>query len=160
MFKIKIFQEEDVIYFHTIVQKNMKTREEENIMRPDLIHLLLQAKNGKLKYEANDKTEINTFGTVEESHAGKDEQVVKQKWTEEELTAQCLVFFLAGFETSSVVSVFMAYELAINPDIQTKLQNEIDSVMEETYENPKYDDIMKMKYLEQVLLGKIAWCTK
>lgn len=47
---------------------------------------------------------------------------------------------------------FTSYELTINPDLQKKLQNEIDEV------NSKldgklinYDQIQKMKYLDQVI---------
>jgi cytochrome P450 len=43
-----------------------------------------------------------------------------------EITAQCTLFLLAGYETTSNTMGFVAHELAINPDIQMKLQEEID----------------------------------
>lgn len=47
---------------------------------------------------------------------------------------------------------FMAYELIRNPDIQKKLQNEIDEVNESLNERAlTYDDIQKMKYMDQVV---------
>lgn len=47
---------------------------------------------------------------------------------------------------------FVAYELIRNPDIQKKLQNEIDDMNESL--NGKaltYEDIQKMKYMDQVV---------
>lgn len=48
---------------------------------------------------------------------------------------------------------FAAYELAVNPDVQVKLQKEIESLIKE---NGKldYDVIKKMKYLDMVVSGK------
>ncbi len=37
-----------------------------------------------------------------------------------------MVFLLAGYETTSTALAFAAYELATHPDIQLKVQQEID----------------------------------
>lgn len=50
---------------------------------------------------------------------------VKRQWDDEDLAAQCFIFFLAGFDTVATTMTFMAHELAINPDIQQKLYEEI-----------------------------------
>lgn len=66
--------------------------------------------------------------------------------------AQCFVFFLAGFETSSTLLTFIAYELLANPDIQQKLYEEIARVNEELNgERVTYEAIQKMSYLDQVV---------
>lgn len=41
----------------------------------------------------------------------------------------------------------LAHELAINPDIQKKLHDEIDRIMNETEGNPSYEVILEMPYL-------------
>ena len=50
--------------------------------------------------------------------------------TPEELEAQSLLLFLAGYETTASTLAFLAYCLAINPECQKKLVNEIDETFE------------------------------
>lgn len=46
-----------------------------------------------------------------------------------ELVAQSVIFIFAGYETTSSALSFILYELATNPDVQTKLQQEIDAAL-------------------------------
>lgn len=46
-----------------------------------------------------------------------------------EITAQSANFILAGYETTSNSLSFIMYELATHPDIQKKLQQEIDAAL-------------------------------
>lgn len=62
------------------------------------------------------------------------------------------MFFLAGFDTSSTLLSFIAYELSVNTDIQQKLYDEV----EETYRSLggktlNYDTVQKMKYMDMVV---------
>ena len=43
-----------------------------------------------------------------------------------ELVAQSIIFIFAGYETTSTSLSFLVYELATHPDVQQKLQEEID----------------------------------
>lgn len=45
----------------------------------------------------------------------------------------------------------LAHELAINPDIQEKLQQEIDDAFKQSNGKLTYDNIIKMKYLDMVV---------
>lgn len=49
----------------------------------------------------------------------------------------------------------MAYELALNEDIQKKLQEEIDTTLMKCNGKITYDALIKMKYLDMVVSGKL-----
>lgn len=69
------------------------------------------------------------------------------------MAAQVLVFFIAGFETTTTTLSFMSHELAVNEDIQRKLQEEIDKTMEACDGKITYEIILKLKYLDMVASG-------
>lgn len=90
------------------------------------------------------------FATVEESMAIKSIQ--KRQWNDDEITAQCFIFFQAGFEVTSQALTFTAYELVANPDVQQKLYEEIAAMNEKLNgQRISYEMIQKMKYLDQVI---------
>lgn len=68
------------------------------------------------------------------------------------MTAQCLVFFLAGFDTVSTLVFFMAYRIAISPQVQNKLHEEIEDLRETLNGRAlAYEDVQNLHYLDMVL---------
>ena len=51
--------------------------------------------------------------------------------TDEEVVGQAVTFLLGGYETTANALAYTSYLLALNPDIQEKLQSEIDSYFED-----------------------------
>lgn len=129
----------------------MQQRAEKGIIRPDMINLLMEARKGVLQASDTGKADANEgFATVEESIISH--KPVNRTWTEEELVAQCFAFFVAGFDTSSILMCFCAHELMENRLVQEKLIEEIDGVRRELGNEPlTYDAIQKMKYLDMVV---------
>ncbi|XP_048870338.1 cytochrome P450 3A30-like isoform X3 [Brienomyrus brachyistius] len=70
--------------------------------------------------------------------------------TDHEILSQSMIFIFAGYETTSSTMSFLSYNLARNPEVMKKLQNEID----ETFPNKApvtYDKLMEMEYLDMTL---------
>lgn len=144
---LTILPKESGKFFKKLVAENILYRKEKNFYRPDILQLLIEAKEGKLKYESDQIADEVGFATVDESDLGKNE--VNREWTDIEVTSQCLIFFLGGFETVSTLMNFASYELAINKDIQDKLYQEIKETKDKLGGCPvTYDVVMKLPYLD------------
>jgi cytochrome P450 family 9 len=151
IFKVKFLDSELYDFFDTVITDTINTRESKKISRNDMIDLLLQAKHGQLAHEKEEETEKGEgFAVVEESQLGKEK--VKTKFSNQDLMAQCFIFFFAGFETVSNVMTFMVYELIRNPEVQKKLQAEVDKMNKSLNGgNLSYETVQKMKYMDMVL---------
>lgn len=95
--KVRLFSEDTTKFFQDAVSETMKIREQQGIIRPDLINLLMQAKRGKLSHELEKDSEkiVDGFATVEESQIGKN--AVTRTWEDDDLIAQTFIFFFAGW---------------------------------------------------------------
>lgn len=71
VFNIRFFGEHIGKFFYKLVDDNIKTREEKSIVRPDVIHLLMQARKGNLKQESDSNVLDAGFSVVQEFHQGK-----------------------------------------------------------------------------------------
>ncbi|EFA09242.1 cytochrome P450 9Z4 [Tribolium castaneum] len=137
-------------FFRRLVKDNINNREKHGIVRPDMINLLLEARKNGLKNEEQEPILDTGFATVEESDIGKN-GAIKQKITDDDITAQALLFFFGGFDSVSSLMCFMSYELGINPDVQEKLHQEIDETLEACKGKLTYEALMKMKYMDMVI---------
>lgn len=73
----------------------------------------------------------------------------------DEVTAQVIVFFTGGFETTSTTMSFCLYEMAKNMDIQVRLRSEMDGVLSQHGGNITYEAVKEMKYLDTVISGEV-----
>lgn len=132
--KIRLITDATRSFFSSMVLGSMQHRQEKNIKRPDMIHLLIEAKKA--------------------GQSGDTEPGSKRQWTDDELVAQCFMFFLAGFETSSTAMAGALYELVANPDVQQKLFEEVREKQDEldgVQMGISYEEIRDLKYLDMVV---------
>lgn len=128
-------------FFETNVVGEIRRRREMKIERTDVIQLLMQAQDGKLK--END-------GDDENSRSPKTQKI--SQWTDDDLVAQALVFFLGGFETTTILMQACFWELARNLHVQQTLIDEIDDMLESLNgKEISYEQLNQMKYLEMII---------
>ena len=80
----------------------------------------------------------------------------QEKMSDKQVRDEVMTIFIAGHETTSNALTWTFYLLSQNQDIETKLHNEIDSVLGHSICNnigrtPTADDIPKLQYTEKVL---------
>lgn len=121
-------------YFYKVIDETIKAREEQNVVRPDMINLLLEARK-------ETKSPHNGLGDVAKTRT--------VKISNGEITSQAMIFFFAGFDTISTAMCFGSYELAINKDVQDRLREEIRHTQKDG--KVTYDDLMKMTYMDMVI---------
>lgn len=134
------------------------------VLHDEVSYFFMKAFKKNVDYRLKNGIKRNDFmDQLIELHAQKEEEArqsngidLSKGLTIEQMAAQSFVFFVAGFETSSSTIAFCLYELALQPEIQQRLRDEIESVLKEQ-PNGELTDIAlgQMKYLNQVLSGKI-----
>ncbi|XP_050345946.1 cytochrome P450 9e2-like [Nymphalis io] len=149
--KLKLFSNETKRFFIDLVMGTMKDREVRNIIRPDMIHLLMEAKKGQLSHDeknGSNNEQDTGFATVEESSVGK--KTINKVWSDTDLIAQAVLFFIAGFETISIAMSFTLHELAVHPEIQERLAKEIKDYDAKNGGKLNFSSIQNMAYLDMV----------
>lgn len=139
--KMTFLSAQESRFYRSLVNDTIAHREKNNIVRPDMINLLMEAKKGQLKYEENE---------LHDEHHKTDKHDLKLDMDDDIIVAQAVTFLIAGFDTSSTLIGFTAYELAVNPDVQERLIEEIDEMLEN---NGKitYESLMGLKYMDMVI---------
>ncbi|KAK9873661.1 hypothetical protein WA026_023524 [Henosepilachna vigintioctopunctata] len=112
-----------------------------------MLGLLMEA-----RYE-NKRAKETEKSTDRNSTAEKENlDIHNPQWelSDSNIASQVFVFFLGGYETVSTAMCLMAYELAVNPDVQKKLYGEI---IEDRKDNNElhYETISNMTYLDMVV---------
>ncbi|KAF5276776.1 hypothetical protein FQA39_LY18550 [Lamprigera yunnana] len=111
------------------MKNNIRDREEKGIVRPDMVQILLQARKDKAIKDEKEEHDAG-FAVAQDTFSTQPNDKHTGMLTDDDITAQAFLFFFGGFETTATLICFMSHELATNPNVQTKLQKEIDEVLE------------------------------
>uniref|UniRef100_A0A1B6DT56 Cytochrome P450 n=1 Tax=Clastoptera arizonana TaxID=38151 RepID=A0A1B6DT56_9HEMI len=122
-----------------LVEDTVGYRKKNNVTRGDFIDLLM-----KLKTLEPDKED--TYKDTQKDTDKNDGEL-----TMKEMAGQVSVFLAAGFETAASTTSFLLYELSSNKDIQDKLRQEIDTVIQKNGGVFSYQCLQEMSYLEKCI---------
>ncbi|KAI6190866.1 hypothetical protein M3Y97_00165400 [Aphelenchoides bicaudatus] len=104
----------------------------------------------KLNRDINQRKKDDVALTQATEFDKKAVQHVDKHLSKAEILGTCILFMVAGFDTTANTLAFTVYYLALNPDVQEKLRQEIVEICGEHGEID-YDCLAKMKYNEAVM---------
>ncbi|XP_074095282.1 putative cytochrome P450 6a17 isoform X2 [Cotesia typhae] len=124
-FGLRILPEEQSDFFINFIKQTMELRERENVVRDDIIDMLIDLKKNQKDFDF--------------------------ELTDSFLASQAFVIFVAGYEGPLATISFALYELAVAPKIQDKVRTEIFEVLKKHNGQLSYEAINEMEYLKMVI---------
>ncbi|XP_070556771.1 cytochrome P450 3A8-like [Ptychodera flava] len=149
---IGFFPKRIMDYFVNLTETTIEIRKQQDPSekRIDFLQQMLDAHEVYDQYIKENEAEEDENGVRLVRDGKSDTDDFHKGFTNDEVLAQSLLFFLAGYETTSTMMSFLAYSMATNPDVQDKLCAEIDDVMA-NYDEVTYEAVSKMSYLDMVV---------
>ncbi|KAF8781602.1 Cytochrome P450 3A24 like protein [Argiope bruennichi] len=137
-------------FFKNVTMKVIQKRKETGRRYNDFLQLMMDAAEENAQSENKEVIEDETdrFGSITSS--GISSSIKYKSLTDDELLAQCVLFFMVGYETTANILTFVAYCLAVNPEWQEKLIREVDEAFRKHGEM-SYDAVREMKILDAVV---------
>ena len=118
-------------------------RQSSGEVRPDYIQLMLNLlQNPQHESESEPQTDVDLSEDEMNGNVGKDKFL-----TMDEMQAQTFLFLAAGYETTATTLSWIVYYLSLYPDVQSKLQNEVDEYFPIHSQDNTYETVQKMSYL-------------
>ncbi len=141
-------------FFIDFARHVIKKRRDNNEKHNDFLQLLMDVeRNDNEMREESDVNEAHHVNEGEEELTADSEalkNVLEKKLTENEILAQCFLFFIAGYETTATTLSFCSYELALHPEIQERLHKETETAFDENGEI-NYETLSKLPFLDSVI---------
>ncbi|XP_075947651.1 cytochrome P450 3A40-like isoform X1 [Anarhichas minor] len=96
------------------------------------------------------KSRVDFLQLMIDSQKNNDLSEPNKGLSDHEILSQAMIFLFAGYETTSSSLTFLAYNLATNPHVMKRLQEEVDSTFPD--KGPvEYQALMQMEYLDSVI---------
>ena len=118
------FKPKETMFFANIVRKTIQQRKASKERKDDLIDLMLDAMEG-LKDESQEENEDQYEADMKLSHKANGKNLDEMSFI-----GTAMVFLVAGYDTTGMTLSWICYELAKNPDLQRRLQEEVDAAYE------------------------------
>ncbi|GFU26382.1 cytochrome P450 3A11 [Nephila pilipes] len=137
-------------FFRDVTRNVIKQRKETGQRYNDFLQLLMDCadENAETVSQESLEDETDRFGSIMNSTLSPSAKY--KRLSENEILAQCILFFMVGYETTATMVTFVSYCLATNPEWQEKLIKEVDESFEKHTEM-SYDAVRDMKILDAVI---------
>ncbi|CAF4117266.1 unnamed protein product, partial [Rotaria sordida] len=113
--------------------------------RVDLLHLMLDAATDQIISDEKVQRDENIEASLTSPRTNVN------KLTYDEIIGNIFLFLVAGTETTSTTLAFCTYVLATHPDVQQKLQDEIDANVDDSAQLPTYEIVDNLEYLDMFI---------
>ena len=156
---ISFFPKEPVDFFSDIIERTYRHRLSTGERRNDIIDLIVDelnaavatsSKTGKLRAKKSAEefeSEFEKDATMDTAHVGLDDAGVDKEIL---LVSNGLLFFFAGFDTTSTGLSIIAHNLAKHQAVQDRLAEEIDNVLGDA-EKINFEGLQQLKYMDMVI---------
>ncbi|KAJ8718249.1 hypothetical protein PYW08_002486 [Mythimna loreyi] len=131
---------EEMLDRETQISNFLEVREYKHSGRNDFVDLVMSWKTSK-----------QIVGDSIPNSKTREVKKVSLEATDNLLVAQCIVFFAAGFETSSTTLGYTLYEIAKSEEIQKRVLEEVDSYLARHDNKVNFDCISDLPYLDAVI---------
>lgn len=161
--KIDVVKPKETKFFRDIILKTIQHRRKTGERANDLIDLMLDC------MKSSDNVEVVENEQADDSKLKNHKR--SKELTEDIIVSNCLVFLIAGYDTTGMTLGSVGYYLSKYPEVQAKLQDEVDQAYEASGGSlPDYTVIQELPYLEMCIMealrkitpvgGIIRACTK
>lgn len=140
----------------------MKHRRQSGERQEDFVQLMMDAQAGLLKADEQE-TNLVMHGALEkdDKNLTQDSSLKthsKLTFDDDDLVANAMLFLIAGFDTTLSLLLFAIYALAVEPQVQDKLFDEVCPKMDKNNGQLTYESVQSMTYLDMVINGILFFC--
>ncbi|KAG8176926.1 hypothetical protein JTE90_018709 [Oedothorax gibbosus] len=155
LLKLPFFPLETMNFFADVTLEIIQERKRTGQVRNDFLQLLMDTAKeveDDLKEEEPKGGDIaSNYGGLEDINPHIFKSVTSKSLSRNELVAQCVIFFIAGYDTTASTLSLASYFLALNPDVQEKVRAEVDEALKESDGELTYEAVKSMKYLDNII---------
>ena len=152
MLHIEWLDKGSLMFFSNIMRKTYRHRLESGDRRNDIIDIIVDeiksSKNKGTKKPEVYESEFEKDAALDTSDINNDDDLGYDEETL--LISNALLFFFAGFETTSTGISICCHKLALHPDIQERLYTEVVNVLGDS-EEVGFNHLQELKYMDQFI---------
>lgn len=126
---VEIFPMKTFKFLEDVVSEIINRRKEKIDVRDDFIQYMIEHEEATT--DAHETLKEESLSTTAENKKAWNDGPLKKTLTNKELISQSLFFLTAGHDTTTAALEFISYNLAMNQNVQNKLIDEIDRILEQ-----------------------------